>query len=260
MTTTTTPLAVAADYADALMTARRARRWLFMFLMAMLVAQIAVFLLAHFNILKFGDAPGDPATTIGVSASTSQPTTAPADTKTATVSLNAAEIVRYAIPIINFAAVALSLVLLVVLLLLVTIMLVGRLVGVSHVTSAFIWCVLLIVVIFPWQTFLISGGDYRVKSTSGAVVETLPGRFADQPAFKWPGALYTWAELHRDYDFKNEASLNSGWKWGRYVGLPVLALLLLFMVQGRSGRGLRYALGESELHVEVTTRSDDLRH
>lgn len=255
MTTTTTPLAVAADYADALMTARRAKNWLFFFLMVLLVLQVAIFLLAKFQLLKFGDT--DAATNIALTATT-QPATAPAEAKPG-VTVNVAEVVRFATPLIDFAAVGLSFVLLIVLLLLVTIMLVGRLVGVSHVTGAFIWCVLFIVVIFPWQTFLISGEDYRVRSTSGAIVETLPGRYADQPAFKWPGALYTWSELHRDYDFKNEPILDAGWKWGRYVGLPVLALLLLFMVQGRSGRGLKFALGESELHVEVTHRDDPLR-
>jgi hypothetical protein len=30
-------------------------------------------------------------------------------------------------------------------------------------------------------------------------------------------------------------------------------LVILFMVQARSSRGLRFALGEAEVHVEVTT-------
>src|SRR5688500_10973643 len=95
MTTTTTPLAVAADYADALMTARRARRWLFFLLMVMISAQIAVFLLAHFGFLKFGDSPDAPATNISLSASATQPITTqpaetkPADAKPAGVTLNA---------------------------------------------------------------------------------------------------------------------------------------------------------------------------
>jgi hypothetical protein len=260
VTTTTTPLAVAADYADALLTARKARNWLFLLIAFFLSLQLAIFLLARFNVLKFGD-DGAP-TTLTVATPTTQPATAPAETKTETkaATFNLAEVVRYAMPAIDFAVVGLSFVLLIVLLLLVTIMLVGRLVGVSHVTSAFIWCVVFIVWVFPWQTFLISNDDYRVRSASGVVVETAPGRYSEQPAFKWPGALYTWSELHRDYDFKNEPMLDAGWKWGRYVGMPVLGLLLLFMVQGRSGRGLRYALGESELHVDVTTRGDTFGH
>src|SRR4051812_2313504 len=132
MTTTTTPLAVAADYADALLTARTARRWLFGFLVLFLLAQMAVFLLARFSILKFGDA--DAPTTLTISTPpASQPAGTAPDSKTATV--NVAELIRYVTPAIDFLAVALSLILLIVLLLLVTIMLVGRLVGVSHVTS-----------------------------------------------------------------------------------------------------------------------------
>ena len=60
-----------------------------------------------------------------------------------------------------------------VILLIAKIMLVGRLIGVAQVTSAFIWCVFLVVLLFPWQAFLQSTdftGDFKI-----------------------PGVLYTWA-------------------------------------------------------------------
>jgi len=138
-----------------------------------------------------------------------------------------------------------------VLLLIVMIMLVGRLIGVSHVTSAFIWCVLLAVMIFPWQAFLL--GTYR---TARPPADASPGladayRHAD-PAFKIPGALYTWEELRRDYSFDNLSAAQSVLKWARFAGFPLLALLLLLMVQAKSSRGLKFALGESEVQVEVT--------
>jgi hypothetical protein len=41
-------------------------------------------------------------------------------------------------------------------------------------------------------------------------------------------------------------------KWARFAGFPLLALLLLLMVQAKSSRGLKFALGESEVQVEVT--------
>ena len=59
-TTTTTPLAVSADYADALLVARRAKKLLFLLLMLGLLAQIAIFLCAKFNVIKIG--AGDTAT------------------------------------------------------------------------------------------------------------------------------------------------------------------------------------------------------
>jgi hypothetical protein len=50
---TTTPLAVSADYADALLTARRAKNWLFLFLMIGLLAQLSIFFVAKFtDVLK----------------------------------------------------------------------------------------------------------------------------------------------------------------------------------------------------------------
>lgn len=245
--TTTTPLAVAADYADALMTARRAKNVLFLVLLLLLLVQLAFFFLARYDVLKLDDSVA--LTTSG--SVTTQPATAPAEGRTSAdvkASTTVGEIVRYVTPVIGFLGIALSVVLAVVLLLLVTIMLVGRLIGVSHVTSAFVWGVLLIVVLFPWQTFLIGSDNYPVTGASASV--------AEQPAFKWPGALYTWAELKRDYKFPNEPNAAGVWMWGRYAGLPVLGLLLLLMVQGKSGRGLRFALGEAEMHVEVTTRPE----
>ena len=233
MTRTTTPLAVAADYADALMTARRAKNWLFILILLMLISQVTVFILAKTNILKLESA---------VLTSTSQPVEAkPA--------VDVDQIVRYATPIINFASVGLTIVLVIVMLLLVTIMLVGRLIGVSHVTSAFIWGVLFLIVLFPWQTFLIADDHYPVSASASSSI-------SEQPAFKWPGALYTYAELKRDYRFENSPIQVAVWGWGRYVGWPMLAILLLLVVQAKSSRGLRYALGEADLHVEISSRAD----
>jgi hypothetical protein len=43
-------------------------------------------------------------------------------------------------------------------------------------------------------------------------------------------------------------------RWARFVGWPALAIILLLMVQAKSSRGLRAALGESELdsHDDMT--------
>ena len=230
MTRGTTPLAVAADYADALMTARRAKNILFLMLTLIIVLQVTLFCLAKFHV-------------VGVATAEPAPATQPA----AKVDLD--KIVPYAIPLLNFGAVAFSIILTVVMLLLVTIMLVGRLIGVSSVTSAFIWGVLLVVLLIPWQTLFISDGNYTVSGASASVGE--------QPAFKWPGALYTFAELKKDYAYKSDAIWpDQVWHWGRYAGLPVLALLVLLIVQIKSSRGLRYALGEADVHVEVTSRQD----
>jgi hypothetical protein len=251
--TTTTPLAVAADYADALMTARRAKNALVLLLMLLIIAQLAVFLLAKFGQLKLSE-EGTPTVKLDT-----QPATAPTSQPTTSLVVsNMGQVVRYATPVMNFLGIALSIVLVIVLLLLVAIMLVGRLIGVSHVTGAFIWGVLLIVLLFPWQTFLIPDVHYPVTGSGYSASDVVVGNVPEQPNFKWPGAFYTWAELKRDYNFSNDPLFPQAvWMWGRYVGLPVLSLLiLLFLVQGKSSRGLKFALGEAEVHVEVTRSGD----
>ena len=254
---TTATIAVAADYADAMMTARRAKNWLFILLLLVLLTQLTIFFLLRFRVLQL-DRDVSVTVPTGVEAST-QPgegTTQPATDATATVetttkSFDVGDVLRYVIPVTDFLGVTLTVVLAVVLLLIVTIMLVGRLIGVSHVTSAFVWCVLLAVMVFPWQAFLL--GSYRAARPASPGEADMPLRNPDSdPQFKIPGALYTWEELRRDYDFDNQSALQDVLKWARFAGFPILALLLLLMVQAKSSRGLKYALGESEVQVEVS--------
>ena len=243
---TTTTLAVAADYADALMTARRAKNWLFILLLLILVLQLALFLLVRFNVLKLGDRAG-------ISASDPAATTMPATVAGRSVSV--AAILRYVIPATDYFGMLFVIVLSVVLMLLVMIMLVGRLIGVAHLTGAFLWSVFLIVFLFPWQALLITSENYPTYNFAGD--ESSARYVAPQPAFKVPGVLYTWRELEADYDF--DGKTKEGFlKWGRFVAFPVLALVILMMVQTKSSRGLRFALGEADVHVDATAPPDEL--
>ena len=301
-TNSTATIAVAADYADAMMTARRAKNWLFILLLLILVTQLMIFFLLRFNVIRLGgrasvtvptgvdvDVTTRPAATSTQPAveqgpeagpqtqpeagSTTQPeggaSAIPAsasesaggsgtesrtnvEAQTHTESFFIDDILRYVIPVTDFLGVTLAVVLGVVLLLIVTIMLVGRLIGVSHVTSAFIWCVLLTAMVFPWQAFLL--GSYRpARPPRDASPGHYDTRWESDPAFKIPGALYTWEELRRDYNFDHDNMAQDVLKWARFAGFPILAMLLLMMVQAKSSRGLKYALGESEVQVEVTS-------
>ena len=260
----TATIAVAADYADAMMTARRAKNWLFILLLLVLLTQLTIFFLLRFRVLKLDSdvsvslpervdiAPStQPEGATQPASDTTQPALADVDVDTRRASFGVADVLRYVIPVTDFLGVTLLVVLAVVLLLIVTIMLVGRLIGVSHVTSAFVWCVLLAVMVFPWQAFLL--GTYRpAQSGRDASPGLADARGHSDPTFKIPGALYTWEELRRDYSFENLSTSQSILKWARFAGFPILALLLLLMVQAKSSRGLKYALGESEVQVEVT--------
>src|SRR3954462_10303861 len=95
-------IATAADYADALITARRAKNWLFLLLFVMLLVQLATFLAARYTPIVFA---------------TEAPTTQPA--------FASRDVLRYVIGISDFAGITLSSVLSMVLLLVVLIMVVA---------------------------------------------------------------------------------------------------------------------------------------
>ena len=236
-------IATAADYADAMMIARRAKNWLFLLLLIFLLAQIAIFFVARKTNLVF---PGAPTPQPSLSGSDPVAATGPVNiptTRTATrVSAGSANLINqtfmYVTALIDFLGVVLVILLAVNLLLIVNIMLVGRLIGLARVTSAWIWCVLLAILLFPWQSFL---QDPNFKAD-----------------FKLPGVLYTWTELtHPTLGAKFGLDPEAGelrfeqkvLRWSRFVLFPVVSVILLLVIQARSSKGLRAALGETELDV-----------
>jgi hypothetical protein len=224
-------IATAADYADAMMIARRAKNVLFFLLLLMLVLQLATFFTARMTTLILTDAAPSLADTI--TPATTLPTTTLPTTQPLTVANAKAmlpSVLRYLTAVIDFLGIVLIAVLAIVLLLIIKIMLVGRLIGVARVTSAFVWCVFLALLLFPWQAFL-QNTDFTGD-------------------FKLPGVLFTWSELiHPTAGAKfSSADFNQSiLRWARFVGWPAIALILLLVIQAKSSRGLRAALGESEL-------------
>jgi hypothetical protein len=229
-------IATAADYADAMMIARRAKNLLFCLLMILLLLQLATFFVARFTNHIIPDASAasmadtlTPATQLTTAAT--QPLASLRDKALAPA------VLRYFTALTDFLGIVFIIVLSVVLLLIVKIMLVGRLIGVAQVTSAFCWCVFLGVLLFPWQAFL-QNTDFTGD-------------------FKLPGVLYTWRELidpGLGAKFSSDNLNQSILRWARFVGWPVFAIILLLMVQAKSSRGLRAALGETELdtHDDLT--------
>jgi hypothetical protein len=190
---TQSAIATAADYADAMLTARKAKQIIWTILVGMICVQIGCFFLARYRI--------DP-----------------------TVASRTTDILRCVTAVIDFLGMALVIVLAIVLLLIVVIMLVGRLIGVSRVVSAFLWCSVLAVLLFPWQAFL-------MNQTLGS------------PELRIPGVLYNWTELAaraREHPEHKAAILF----WARFVAWPVASLVILLIIQANSQRGLRQALGE----------------
>jgi len=195
-------IATAADYADALLVARRAKRILTLILFVLLILQLGVFGVAHWT---------------DVLQTTSQPSTTPVAT---------ADMLAYASAVSLYLGMGCAVMLPLVLWITSHIMLVGRLIGVGAVVSALAWSLLLAVVLFPWQSILITA---ELSKTD----------------FVIPGVLYTWREVAERVPLTSSDLLATILYWGRFVGAPVIALIILLMVHVRSGRGLRVSLGEA---------------
>lgn len=243
--------AVSADYADAMLVARRAKNQAFLLLLLTLLIQMGIFLTVKY------------VPSVKVKAEVASPlatatTTAPATTTASVTILEHRDAAvagsRLASPTVEwiiggtvFLGIVLAVVLPVLLLLIIAIMLVGRLVGVAHVTSAFCLSLVFFALLFPWQTLLNTQASTFPIAQAGTMTSG-----DDVPRVRFPGALYTFSELQRDYDFHNDPVFPVAiLGWGRFILLPLVTLILLLIVNGRSSRGLRFALGETEVPVEV---------
>jgi hypothetical protein len=204
----------AADYADALITARRAKTTVFLLVMLLLVVELALFFVARYTaVLHLStDAKSSPMR----------------------------DLVQYLIGLIDFLGLVLPALLAVILYVILNIQLVARLLGAGRVASAFFWCVLVVFLLFPWQSFL-----------NNPVLNN------DAAGMRIPGVLYTWAELTHERlgaSFDPKADLRIGiLRWARFVGFPIVALILLVIVQLRSDRGLRQALGGASAATDTNT-------
>jgi hypothetical protein len=103
------------------------------------------------------------------------------------------------------------------------------------------------VLLFPWQSLWNYPGAGTLQSQPTAMEDTLIG-----PRFGLPGVLYTWPELQHHAHFLTNPPTAAILGWGRFVGWPVVAIIILLMVQARSSRGLKFALGEAEINVVET--------
>jgi hypothetical protein len=187
-------LATAADYADAMLTARRAKNVFWSITFLLILGQIGIFLLARYKV-----DPNEPS--------------------------RAVDLMKYYTGGADFLGMIAPMLLAIVLLLIVGVMLVGRLIGVSRVLSAFLYCVVLAFLLFPWQAFL---SNQSFTSTE----------------FKIPGVLYNWAELATRARFHPTGTHQQLLFWARFIGWPVASLLILLAIASHTSRGLRQALGE----------------
>lgn len=229
---TDTAVATAADYADALVTLRRAKSLVVLVIALALLAQIALFLTARFTDALGGAAP------VAVAA---VPTTLPL-AGDALVAPVAAETklyfaLAYGTVVALTAAVVCAFVLPLVLAAIGHVMLVGRLIGVGSVAGAFALALVLLAVLFPWQAVL----NTSLQARHDLVI---------------PGALTTWVELStRARPVAGEPAAAQVLTYARFLGYPLAALVVTLAVGVKSGRGLRLALGEADLVAAADRRA-----
>lgn len=246
--------AVAADYADAMLVARKAKNVLVLLLLLILLIQLGVFFIVKYvpsvrirADAAIGASQVADESVSGAATQESKPSEGAAPGRFWAPAL------EELIAATDFLGVIFSFVLPIILLLVLTIMLVGRLVGVSHVTSAFCISIVFLVFLFPWQS-LLNGQAHTAAIVSPLVAPNSPGvwaRVQDIPDVRIPGTLYTFPELRRNFDFKNTDIRYAILGWGRFVGFPIVELVLLLVIQARSRRGLRLALGEADVPIDV---------
>jgi len=198
---------VAADYADALLSARRAKNLIFLVLLLILLGELGLFFVARYTPILSPLAEGD-------------------------VASPKRQLLQYAIGMVGFLGLTFPALLAMILGLILHILLRGRLLGTAAFTTAFLWCIVLTMLLFPWQAFL-----------NNPAINSDPA--ANAMGLKIPGVLYTWSEIihpQMGAKFASDWDMATVLHWTRYVAFPVLALLILLRVQIKSGRGLRQAM------------------
>lgn len=229
-------LATAADYSEALSVVRRVKSLLALLLVLMLIGQLAIFLLVRYDIIRLSPLTGAPVSAALPSMNAAKDGVTMTATTLPAGSDKLGDVMHYVTGVMILGGIAISIVLTLVLILIDHIMLVGRLIGVGKVTGALCWSFVLIVLLFPWQHFMSSSGlaytDFRV-----------------------PGVLWTWDEMasraHAVTAFDSAGWADSTLFWFRFVGAPAVAIIITVLVQARSNRGLKMAMGEDELLNEM---------
>jgi len=213
-------LAASADYAESLLTARKAKAILTLLILFILVAELSLFfVLRYYRPLTLEPTPAEQ---------------------------HVRDVLQYGVGLLDIGGLILPALLSLVILLILQIQLVGRLLGTGRMTSAFFWSVLLVVLLFPWQAVL-----------NNPAINSDPT--ANSLGMKIPGVVYTWAEISNPIAGASFNTGDARpdipalcLHWARYAGFPVLSILILSTIHFKTRRSLRQSLGEDQIVVATT--------
>ena len=216
---TQTDLAASADYADALLVTRRAKGLVSGLILFVLATELSLFFcLRYYKPLPWGNTPAEQHTRA---------------------------VIEYLVGMLDIGGLILPALLTVIIYLILKVQLVGRLIGTGRMTAAFLWSVLLMMLLFPWQAVL-----------NNPAIN--PDVVADSLGMKIPGVIFTWAEVSHPTlgaTFGLTQPKPDTFKlvldWARYVGFPLLSILILTIIHFKTQRGLRQSLGEDKIMIET---------
>ena len=216
ITGTPAGLVAAADPAEALAAARRAKTTLCTLLFFVLGTVLTLFFLLRY-------VPSMRPLVAG-------PTPVPPDSRAA--------VLQYAVGLLDMAALVLPLVLVVMVGATLLVQVAAGAAGTGRTVSALGWAVLLAVLLFPWQAVL-----------NNPAIN--PDPRANAIGMKLPGVVCTWAELSHPTQGATFAELNvpgtdklaAGLHWARYALFPLLAMIVVGLVHTKTERGLRQSFG-----------------
>ena len=233
MTQSSNTLVAAADYADALIVARRVKTTLCMLLFFLLGTTVTLFALLRY-VPSMAPAIG----------------TGPFDGNTTLVRGG----LQYFIGLLDFAGLILPALLVAFVVVILLVQVVARVVGAGRTTSALVWAVLLALLLFPWQAVLNNPA-------------TNPDPAADAIGMKVPGVVYTWAELSSPTAGARFPEVNSPpppgttvgsaravavLHWLRYAGFPLLAMIIVGIIHTKAERALRQSFGTDVIVLPPT--------
>lgn len=202
------------EYHAALATVRRAKNCLWWLIVLSIIIQMAAFVS-----VRFVGVVDDTLQLPGVAqAGHEQATTAPAEAADDESAWIWRHMLKWALPITKFIALAAGVLLALTMLTAVQLSLVGRTGGAAGFVSAFFWSLLLLVFLIPWQQVI--GSTYAC------------------------GALYNLGDLidwtaRAVWNAKDATMLTKIFYYDRFIGYPVFVILLCMVVQTKFVRGWR---------------------
>jgi hypothetical protein len=231
-----------SDYMDAFSTARAAKNIFLIVLLVAILTQVAAFVAVQFfdvvdplhatrsasdanDAVATGDANATPAAANAAPADANRPTTRPA-VKAELVSETTYfidELLTWGLPGAKFFALVMALLLCVTLLICLMLAVSERLGGVGMLTSSFFWSLVLLAIVTPWQQLLLG------NVACGALYNK--------------GELYSWVRSIKPSWGGHGDIYSKILFYARFLGYPVLGLLIWLVTQLKFARGLQEVRG-----------------